>query len=261
MTHPTINRESTITLFQEILHPQSTHRVLRLLGEAKMGKSHLLTKVFRLLAQQTGYIFSAVVDLRGSGVTMPDILHQSCAQLGGEAHFPTYYAAYESWLNPPAVQVSGLQALLSNISIRTGERDADPRRMERHLTTKFVADLQALAPRPVLLMFDALEQSDEATQHWLMYELLVSLIPLAHVRVVIAGRAVPEAAGSYVAYCHSYELIPVTDEAAYIAYCQQHKLTITEQSIRDIARLLDYQPGFFAEMVVKKFRPEGVSRG
>ncbi|MBN1992835.1 MAG: ATP-binding protein [Anaerolineae bacterium] len=258
MTHPTINREPAVDLFHQIMHPQSTHWVLRLLGEGKMGKSHLLTKVFPLLARQSYQAAWAVVDLRG-GITAPDILHQSCAQLGGETRFPSYYAAYENWLNQPRVEVKGLQALLSSISIRAGEQDTDPRRVERLLTTKFIADLQTLAPDPVLLMFDALEQSDPAIQHWLMNELLVSLTPLQHVRVVLAGRAIPDAAGSYAACCHSYELVPVRDETAYIVFCQQLNLTITEQSIRDFALVFDYKPGFFVDFVLPKFSQAGAA--
>ncbi len=259
MTHPTINREPAVDLFHQVMRPQPTYRVLRLLGEPKMGKSHLLTKVFPLLARQTYNAACAVVDLRGSSITAPDILHQSCAQLGGEARFSTYYAAYEKWLNKPVVEVKGLQALLSSISIRTGEQDVDPRRVERLLTTKFVADLQALAPNPVLLMFDALEQSDPATQHWLMNELLVNLKPLDHVRVVLAGRTIPDPAGSYAAHCHSYELVPVRDEAAYFAYCRQLKLEIEEPLITGFAHLLDYKPGLFVDMVLPKYQGRGAT--
>jgi hypothetical protein len=130
--------------------------------------------------------------------------------------------------------------------------------MERLLTPKFVTDLQSLSPQPRLLMFDALEERDPRTLRWLIDELLVSLMLLEHIRVVMAGQSVPQPAGSYAARCHSCELVEVKDEAAYIQYCGQQHLKIGDQSIKDIARLLDYQPGMFADMVVKKFRQQGV---
>lgn len=259
MAHPTIDREPAIMLFHQIMQPAPTHWALRLLGEAKMGKSHLLTKVFPLLAQHTYHTPYAVVDLRGSRATVPDILHQTCAQLGGEVRFPAYYAAYDAWLNRPVVQVKGLQALFSSLSIRASDPGADARRVERQLTTKFVADLAHLAPQTILLIFDALEQSDSTVQDWLMTELLVGLTPFEHVRVVVAGRVIPDAAGSYVSRCHSYELTPVSDENAYITYCQTLSLDIEEVVIKRFAYLLDYKPGLFVDMVLRKYGQKGAA--
>lgn len=51
MTHPMIDGEEVLDLFATFIQPQSRHRVLRLLGEAKLGKSHLLTKVLPVLAR------------------------------------------------------------------------------------------------------------------------------------------------------------------------------------------------------------------
>lgn len=258
MAHPTIDCEPVLRLFDEMMQPSPSYRMLRLWGEAKLGKSHLLTKVFPLLAQQTYQVPCSVVDLRSSNVTVPDILHQTCAQLGGEARFPAYHAEYAAWLNrSPVVQVKGLQALFSSLSIRAAEPEADARRVERQLTTKFVADLAQLAPQARLLMFDAVEQSALSIQNWLMDELLVSVMPLDHVRVVVAGRIIPAAAGSYTTRSHSYELTPVRDEAAYITYCRHLQLNIEEPLIKGFAHLLDYKPGLFVDMVLPKYGQKG----
>lgn len=257
MTHHTIDCEPAIRLFDEMMQAAPTHRMLRLWGEAKMGKSHLLTKVFPGLAQQTYQTSCSVVDLRSSNVTVPDILHQTCAQLGGEGRFPAYYREYEAWLNlSPVVQVKGLQALFSSLSIRAAEPEGEARRVERQLTSKFGADLAGLAPQALLLMFDAVEQSAPSIQNWLMDELLVSVMPLAHVRVVVAGRTIPAAAGSYTTRCRSYELTAVQDEAAYVSYCRQLQLNIEEPLIKGFAHLLDYKPGLFVDMVLPKYGPK-----
>jgi stage V sporulation protein SpoVS len=41
----------------------------------------------------------------------------------------------------------------------------------------------------------------------------------------------------------------VQEEKAYIAYCQAVGASLVEQSIRDIAKLMGYIPGSFAEAV------------
>lgn len=257
--HPTIDRVPALTLFSDIMHPDTTYRVLRLLGEAKMGKSHLLTKIFPAIARRQYNTECAVVDLR-NGITVSDILHNVCTQMGGESRFPAYFAAYADWTNRPAVEVKGLQALLSSISVKAGQSD-DPRRKERLLVTKFLADLTAMAPSTLLLMFDAVEQSDPAIQTWLMHDLLPGLTAKPHIRVVVAGRTLPDAAGSYAAYCHTFQLTPVEDESAYIDFCRELNLPIGEQSIKDVARVLDHKPGLFVELVLPKFGRRGVAHG
>jgi hypothetical protein len=105
--HPTIDRKPVGEQFHKRMQPAPSHRILWLGGPSKMGKSHLLTNVFTLLAEKTYRVPCVVVDLRSKNVmtTAPDILHQSCVQLGGERCFPTYYAAYEKWFAPPPEQI------------------------------------------------------------------------------------------------------------------------------------------------------------
>lgn len=259
---PTIDRIDVIDLFEQLMQLTPPHRVLRLLGDSKMGKSHLLNKVFAPLARKNYRIPCAVVDLRGNSITVSYILHLLCAQLGGEHHFPTYHAAHDAWLNQPRVEVKGLKAWLSSVNVRAGASERDPQRIDRQLTTKFVADLQNLAATPILLLFDQLDNSPVNIQNWLMDELLVSLALLENMRVIVAGQTMPDAAGSYAAVCCSYELTAVVDENAYIDYCRHHELTIPDQSIKDFARVFDYKPGLFVDWVLPKFsQPRGAAYG
>lgn len=258
MTPPTIDRIDVIDLFEQLMQPVPPHRVLRLLGASKMGKSHLLNNVFAPLAHQNYRVPCAVVNLKDNSVTVARILHQLCAQLGGEPHFPTYHAAHDAWLNQSnKVEAKGLLAVFSSISIRTGKAETDPQWIERQLTTKFGADLQNLAAKPILLLFDQLDNSPDTIQNWLMDELLVSLAVLKDVRVIVAGQSVPDAAGSYATACCSYELPPVEDENAYIDYCRHCQLNISDQSIKDFAFANYYNPGSFVESVYPRFLRRG----
>jgi len=256
MHPPIIDRKDAIELFVDLVQPDSPQRVLRLLGEAKMGKSHLVAKVYPRLAQQQG-ARCAVLDLRTQTQSIPDILDAACSLLGGD--FPAYKTAYREWLNRPKVEVKGLLAFLSSLSFSAKEGQEDATRQHNFLTTRFVVDLQRLNDQPVVLLFDAVNNAAPETQDWLISRLLVQLFPLKHVRVVVAGRQVPEPLGSYVPVCHSFELCAVTAEEEYVMYCQSMGVVLQEQSIRDLAKALDHTPGQFVDLVLRKFGPGAVT--
>ena len=248
MEPTTINRKEVIDRFDELMQPHSPHRVLRLLGSPKMGKSHLLTKVFPVRARQRYRAHCAVVDLRNQA-SVPNILHLTCGQLKAASLFSTYYAAYQRWLNRPKVQVSGLRAIFSTVNIRTQSSDEEGHTLNLHLTSQFVTDAGAVVSQPLLLLFDALDSAEESVQLWLMNILLVQLASLPQVRVVVAGRTVPDPSGSYAPQCVSHKLTPVTDEAEYINYCREIGAQLPEETIPHFAQATQYQPGFFAELI------------
>jgi hypothetical protein len=230
-------------------------RVLRLLGEAKMGKTHLLTKVFPVLAQQHN-ARCAVLDLRNKQQTIIAHLHNACVQLGWD-HFPTFDQSYTTWITQPQIQVSGLQAVLSIISARSRSREDDTIRVIPHLTRCFVADLRKIDHRLLVLIFDQVDDAASETQTWLMDTFLGQVQGLTHIRVVVGGRTLPDALGNYAKFCANYELTPVQEEKAYITYCQEVGASLVEQSIRDLAKALRYAPGVFAETIHTHFVPKG----
>jgi len=250
MLPPTINRQTAIEQFEQLLQLDCSFRVLRLLGEAKQGKTHLVAKVFQELAR-ANQARCAVLDLRQQIQGLADILHIACSLLGGETLFTHYHAAHQEWINRPRLEVSGLQALFSKVSVRSAEEADETGKMNRHLTTQFVADLRRLDDRPLLLLFDQFDNAGGNVQSWLMNMLLAQLAPLAHVRVVVAGRTIPEASGSYATLCCSYQLLPVQEEQAYIDYCHRIKSPLNEDQIRALALALDHKPGEFASAMSK----------
>jgi len=262
MPHPTINGEEILHLFHELMQPNSPNRVLRLMGQAKLGKSHLLTKVFPTLAheQQTA-CRHAILDLRSQAQGVPDVLHSACGQLTerGESNFERYLAEYKAWRDRPRIETNGIQAFFSKLSFSAHGEDEENRRIIPDLTLAFVSDLRVWSNQPVLLLFDAVDNAADATRDWLMDSLLVQLAALPNVRCVVAGRTLPDAAGGYAAVCGHYELRPVTEEDAYIHFCQLQKIDLPEQSIRHFAKAFGYLPGLFAEYT-QPFRVGG-SRG
>jgi hypothetical protein len=147
--------------------------------------------------------------------------------------------------------VRGFITAFSRIGISAKEGIDDAHARARHLTMPFVKDVGKLCDKSLVFLFDSIDQASEEMRMWLTEMLLISLARLDHVRVVIAGRSLPEAHGSYRSRCQSYQLLPVKEVEAYIAYCQQVNPKLSEQSIRDLVHAFDYVPGLFAEILLK----------
>lgn len=252
MVHETIDTDDIIRVFRQLLEGDSTKQVLYIIGETKLGKSHLLTKVFPLLAQQEYQTRHAVIDLRYPMHTIPDILSLTSSQFDGK-HCTYYQNAYQAWMNQPKVKLENVFLFLSTLTLSTKQEHDDLHKNEHYLTTQFIKDLETYNDRPLLLLIDHIDNALEKIQLWLINTFLVQASLLKHIRVVIAGRSIPEPHGRYVASCIRYQLHPVTEEEAYIAYCHRLNVTLVEQSVRDIARLMDYRPGMFVDYVLPKF--------
>jgi hypothetical protein len=256
---PIINHDSAIQQFRQLLAPNPQIRFMRLLGDGKMGKTTLLTKIFPALATQYRFRF-ANIDMRNQAQNPIDFLHAICSQIDRRG-FPIFDKAYEQWLTRPKVQITGLQTFLAKIQINSGREDGEREEMALHLTRKFVDDLDNAASRRVLLLFDTVDNASSTTQSWLMDKLLVYLQSLPHVSVVVSGRTLPDAAGPYAPHCCSYELRPVEDPAAYVRYCRELDVPLTEEQIHLVAKSSFFNPGHFANVIKVHFLPAGVSHG
>ncbi len=248
----TINTDEAVKLFHHLMQPHSQMRILCLVGDSKMGKSHLLTKVFPSLNQQEYQARYAILDLRNEIDTIPDLLHLACSQLDPQG-FDSYHSAHDQWTARSGINLQHITSIFLHLIIHNWENTQATRARNYHLTAQFVKDLSQQSNAPLLLLFDSVESATEGKQCWLMHSLLPQLTPLEHIRVVVAGRSLPAIHGSYAARCQIYRLGPVIDDSAYIIYCQKLSATLGEQSIRDIARLCDYTPGLFADLVVPRF--------
>ncbi|MFZ4661563.1 MAG: effector-associated domain EAD1-containing protein [Caldilineaceae bacterium] len=256
---PIINHDRAIEQFRQLVAPNPQTRFMRLLGDGKMGKTTLLTKIFPTLAAQQN-IRSANIDMRNQAQNPIDFLHAICSQIDRRG-FPIFDQAYEQWLTRPKVQITGLQTFLAKIQINSGREDGEREEVALHLTRKFVDDLDNAASRRVLLLFDTVDNASPTTQSWLMDKFLVYLQSLPHVSVVVSGRTLPDAAGPYAPYCCSYELRPVEDPAAYVRYCRELDVPLTEEQIHFAAKCSFFNPGHFADVIKVHFLPAGVSHG
>ncbi|HEU0001131.1 MAG TPA: hypothetical protein VFQ36_09550, partial [Ktedonobacteraceae bacterium] len=116
MIHETIDSNEIIKLFRQFLDANSATRVLYVVGETKLGKSHLLTKVFPTLAQEEYQAYYAIIDLRYPMHTIPDILALTSNQFEGKS-WTHYQGAYQAWTTQPTVQLEKICLLLSSVKI------------------------------------------------------------------------------------------------------------------------------------------------
>src|SRR6266571_2108106 len=88
----TINSEEAIHLFERIMQVDSQKRIMFLVGASKTGKSHLLSKVFPILASQQYQARCVIIDLKRQPLSILDILHTASEDLG-EKLCPAYQNA------------------------------------------------------------------------------------------------------------------------------------------------------------------------
>ncbi len=230
-----INTEGAIHLFHEIMQPESPKRLLRLVGRGKMGKSHLLTYIFPGIASQVYQARCLLLDLRNPMYKVSDYLGIAVSQLDSQVR-------------------ESFDAAVTCIE------DNDDKNY--HLTTYFVKELSKL-DGSLLLLVDSIDSAKEEIQGWLMDLLLTQLSQLSQVRIVLAGRSLPEVHPSYAGLCHpaSYQLHEVMDLYAYIEFCHSVNARVDEHGVRALARAFDYIPGLFAEIIRAKFMDEGRAHG
>jgi hypothetical protein len=253
MAHDTIDTDETIKLFRQFMDTSSKEQVLYIVGQTKLGKSHLLTKVFPILAKQEYQARYVIMDLREQTYTIPDILSLTGNQLDGK-RCTNYQNAYDIWLNKPKMEMKHVLLLFSSLTYSARQGHDDLHKHDHHLTIEFIKDLETYNDRLLLFLVDHIDNASEQVRSWLINTFLVRIALLKHTRVVVAGRSIPKPHGTYAASCLHTQLYPVTEEDAYITYCRLLNVALAEQSVRDIARLLDYKPGMFVDYVLPKFR-------
>jgi hypothetical protein len=246
----TIDTHEALKLFHQLMETNSHFRVLYLIGNAKMGKSHLLTKIFPVMSHHKYQARSILFDLRNRTYAVPDILNIACEQLGPKVCY-NYYTAYQQLTKHPN---SNITRFLSDFSYVDASVEAynDIQKRDDRLTTQLMLDLSKLQDKPLVLFFDSVNNASEQVQAWLTTIFLPRASLFSHIRTVVAGRTLPAAPGSYVDLHQLHQLQPVKEEAEYIAYCQSIQVNLADQVIRSIASDCNYTPGMFVDFLFAK---------
>lgn len=251
----TINSQDTIKYFHQLMSTESQYRIMLVEGGEKLGKSHLITKVFPSICTQDYKFYYALVDLRSKPQSTPDILKQIATQLKHDLPFDRFNDAYKNWLNKDKINIEDVKILFSKVDLNINP-NSNRVSWEVYLTEELITDIEMHSKANVLFLFDQLENANKSTKRWLRETLLVQLKPLNNIRTVISGRSLLPMLHTYNLICIPHKLKQVRNEIEYIEWCRRIGIRediLVDQSIKDFARLLGYRPGLFAEYVLTEF--------
>ena len=248
MAKPTIDHGDAVDLFRRLLAGDSPHRLLRLTGDAKMGKSHLLRHVFVEIAGEEG-VPSVLLDLREATKSVRDLLAEIERGLRDHLDCSGYQRAERDSLTPGSISIKRTVFFKSRVKVSTA---GDAWDIARLLTVQLAIDLGE-ADRLAVVLVDAAEQASTTTQQWLSQTLLPELCRLPQLRVVVAGRTLPEPSSSYAPHCMNHRLDKVEDPQAYVVFCRDAGIPCPPAFIPEFARVLQFTPGLFVELVVPAY--------
>lgn len=184
---PRVNREDELAFITRLARGETSARIALIEAPGGMGKSELLRE-FR--ERHPGRIPIVVVDFKGGGLSLADLIFHVCDTLG-LSHFPTLTQAVRHIVQPTAIDISRNVMLGQNeISVALGGPDKQTREQRRsQLTVALMTDLRSLDD--IILIFDTFEQCDPSLQPWFASVFLPAIHRSSQLSVIVAGRSTP----------------------------------------------------------------------
>jgi hypothetical protein len=185
---PRVDREDELALITRLVRGQTPARVALIQAPSGMGKSELLRE-FR--ARRPDHLPIVVIDFKGGGLTLADILFHVCDTLN-QSHFPTLTHTVQHIVQPAAINVTRNLILGQNeISIALAAPDEQTRQQRRsQLTTALITDLRVLGR--IILIFDTFEKCAPPLRAWLANVFLPAAHRSPQLPVIVAGQLIPE---------------------------------------------------------------------
>lgn len=243
-----IDRLTPLDLFEKMLGGEASHRILRIAGGAKMGKSHLL-KTFYRRAFAEFQCLCAIVEL---GEKLPDpqsVLFSLKAQLPN-LDFRNYDQTLDA--NPKqTIEIKDTKVWFSNVSAQITENQKNEIDRQRKLTGAFVDDLKANEAQQVFLCFDTIDHAPDL-HNWFQQEFLSSLCQLNHLSIVVAGRELPDNPINLQMQCQDHDLEPFGIDH-YKEVRERLDLDLDDEKVEFLFKLFDGKPGPMFE-AAPKFR-------
>ena len=244
----TVNAEEAIRKFH-LLMQYGTFKVLRLTGAPKMGKSHLLKKVFPNIFKEKyrGNLY-VYMDFNRKTKDVTAYLGIINAKLSSSSQFISYNEALAKIGSQPRVW-------MENITIQESKVNVEARGINwyanDYLTSASIADIREIENR-ILFLFDSVDELEQHTRTWLLDRFVPQLVNLDNVALVLAGRTLEgDYTSDYEEFSLNQNLSQVLNPQEYIAYLQQigTNINLPETQIELLARAADYVPGLFTELI------------
>jgi hypothetical protein len=104
--------------------------------------------------------------------------------------------------------------------------------------------------RPALLIFDTYEAAGQAQRDWVEKELLIQLIRTPLLRVVIAGKTVPESVDIiWSSVAHAAIDLKPPSPSEWFAYGKQYRPDLTLEEVETACRLTKGKPSLLAQLL------------
>jgi hypothetical protein len=244
----TIDRGEAMECFDAMMAANPDYTVLCLSGASKMGKTHVITRVFPTAVVREN-ARQATVDLRSAVLTVEDVLTIVAERLTREpTAWQRFHQAQSKSMAPVSVNI--LHSKLRDTSLDiTNASENTPAQWDRYVTGQFIEDLALLHDRTAVLCFDNIDAATELLGQWFKDVFLTRLSALPHVRVVVTCSGTPCFPSTYADCVRVHPLLPIQDRAHFITYGRAACLNYSDGEIEVAITIARNIPGTFAEFL------------
>lgn len=232
-----IDRLTALDLFEAMVCGDTSHRILRIAGGAKMGKSHLLRE-FNRRARFEHDLSLAAVELGEQLTDVQSILLSLKNQLIS-FRFDNYAEAIKSQPNAQS-EIQDAKFFLSKVSVNV-EAQQNEAEKRRQFTVAFLEDLKANQNQKLFLCIDTIDQA-ENLHGWLQDEFLSGICQLENIFVVVAGRFLPKTPMSLEWHCQDHSLEPF-EIKHYKEAREKLELDLDDEKVALLHKVFEGKPG------------------
>lgn len=190
MTSTIADYENERSAFASLTQRECEYRILLLYGDTGSGKTSLLTHCQHNLPSTITHV---PIQLRGSTVDVAEIFYRAGRAVHWE-RLRQFTGQVVQLQHSASVKIdrNWLLGINNHISVALqADNPLDRAYRRAALTEAWFEDVAAL-PEPLLMVFDTYEQGTAETREWLDGPFLARVARVDQVRVVIAGRSVPD---------------------------------------------------------------------
>ncbi len=188
------NYEREQALYRGLFAEVCETKILFYRGESGTGKTTLLQACQADLQRFEERMLHVPIQLRSRTVGVAEIFYRLAGRVGWE-QLPRFRSQVEGFQNMSSVSINSNFLVGDNQKIAVALHGGDPAdgpHRRAALTDAWFGDLEDL-PRPLLLLIDTYEAANHEVRDWIAGPFLGRAAHVERMRVILAGREVPDA--------------------------------------------------------------------
>jgi energy-coupling factor transporter ATP-binding protein EcfA2 len=212
------NYSTELNQFRALLHLASPKRILLIQGESGSGKTTFINTCLR--EAPPSLVGRVVIQLRETKVDVTEILFRTRDRIGPK-YFPRFSRELETG---PGIEVRGNQIIGVRSGIHITLQSDDYSRREARIIDAWFSDLKALR-RLVIMAFDTYERATTEVKNWIESPFLSRIDLYDNLRVLIAGRVLPEFEDNKERCCvHTLRGVPLAQHWLPVVHAMKRSL-------------------------------------